>query len=94
MQLLLFDYAHLVCHRCSWYEFAQEILKFAGIKGAKVAPITSEELARSAPRPRFSVLDNCCLRLSLGNGMREWKEALKDFLENDFPSQSGMSESE
>jgi len=73
--------------RCSWYEFAQEILKLAGIKGVKVTPITSEELARPAPRPKFSVLENYCLRLSLGNGMREWKEALRDFLTNDFSSQ-------
>jgi len=70
--------------RCSWYEFAQEILKLAGIKGVKVTPITSEELARPAPRPKFSVLENYCLRLSLGNGMREWKEALRDFLEEEM----------
>jgi len=67
--------------RCSWYEFAQEILKLAGIKGTKVIPITSEELARSAARPKFSVLENYCLRLSLGNGMREWTEALKEYME-------------
>jgi dTDP-4-dehydrorhamnose reductase len=66
--------------RCSWCEFTREILKLAGIKGVKVTPITSEELARPAPRPKFSVLDNCCLRLSLGNGMREWKEALKEYM--------------
>jgi dTDP-4-dehydrorhamnose reductase len=80
--------------RCSWYEFTQEILKLAGIKGVKVTPITSEELARPAPRPKFSVLENYCLRLSLGNGMREWNEALKDFLTNDFSSQGGVSEPE
>lgn len=68
--------------RCSWYGFTREILKLAGIKGVKVSPITSEELARPAPRPKFSVLENCCLRLSLGNSMREWKEALKDFLKD------------
>jgi len=68
--------------RCSWYKFAREILKLAGIKGVKVIPITSGELARPAPRPKFSVLENYCLRLSLGNGMREWKEALKDFLKD------------
>ncbi len=66
--------------RCSWYEFAQEILKLAGTKGVKVTPITSGELARPAARPKFSVLDNCCLRLSLGDGMREWKEALKEYM--------------
>ena len=73
--------------RCSWYEFTKEILKLAEIREVKVAPITSEELARLAPRPKFSVLENCCLRLSLGNGMRNWNEALRDFLTNDFSSQ-------
>jgi len=67
--------------RCSWYEFAQAIVKLAGVKGIKVISITSEELARPAPRPKFSVLENYCLKLSLGNKMREWKEALKDYLE-------------
>lgn len=69
--------------RCSWYEFAQEILRLAGIKGVKLTPLTSEELARPAPRPKFSVLDNYCLRLSLGDGMREWKEALEEYMEKD-----------
>ncbi len=68
--------------RCSWYEFTREILKLAGIREVKVAPITSQELARPAPRPKFSVLENCCLKLSLGNGMRNWNEALKDYLED------------
>ena len=68
--------------RCSWYEFTREILKLAGIREVKVAAITSEELARPAARPKFSVLENHCSRLNLGNGMRNWKEALKDFLKD------------
>lgn len=71
---------------CSWYEFAREILKLAGIKGVKPKPITSEELDRPAPRPRFSVLENYCLRLALGNSMRDWKEALKDYIKMDRAS--------
>jgi len=65
---------------CSWYEFAREILKLAGIKGVKPKPIISEELDRPAPRPRFSVLENYCLRLTLGNSMRDWQEALRDYM--------------
>jgi len=65
---------------CSWYEFTREILKLAGIKGAQLQPITSEELDRPAPRPRFSVLENYCLRLTLGNSMRNWQEALRDYM--------------
>ena len=65
---------------CSWYEFAREILKLAGIKGAQLKSITSEELSRPAPRPRFSVLENYCLRRALGKSMREWQEALRDYM--------------
>ena len=65
---------------CSWYEFAREILKLADIKGAQLKSITSEELSRPAPRPRFSVLENYCLKLTLRNSMRDWKEALRDYM--------------
>jgi len=65
---------------CSWYEFAKEILKLADIKGTKIKPITSKELRRPAPRPKFSVLKNYCLKLSMGNSMREWREALKEYM--------------
>ncbi len=71
---------------CSWYEFAREILKLAGIKGAQLKPITSEELDRPASRPRFSVLENYCLRLALGNSMRDWQKALRDYIKMDRAS--------
>ena len=71
---------------CSWYEFAREILKLSGIKGVELKPITSEELDRPAPRPRFSVLENYCLRLTLGNSVRNWKEALRDYIRMDRAS--------
>ena len=71
---------------CSWYEFAREILKLAGIKGVEVMPISSEELDRPAPRPRFSVLENHRLRLTLGNSMRNWKEVLSDYIKRDRAS--------
>ena len=68
---------------CSWYEFAQEILRLAGIRGVRLVPITSKELARPAPRPRFSVLNNYRLKRKLGSSMRQWKEALKDYLKKE-----------
>jgi len=71
---------------CSWYEFAREILKLADIKRVELKPVTSEELSRPAPRPRFSVLENYCLRLALGKSMRDWKEALKDYISTDRTS--------
>ncbi len=71
---------------CSWYEFAREILELSGIKGVEVRPITSEELDRPAPRPRFSVLEDSRPREVLGNSMRDWKEALRDYIRNDRAS--------
>jgi len=64
---------------CSWYEFAKEILKLAGIK-TPVVPITSDQYPQKARRPRYSVLDNYHLRLLGMDDMRPWQEALKDYM--------------
>ncbi|MBA7471142.1 dTDP-4-dehydrorhamnose reductase [subsurface metagenome] len=66
---------------CSWYNFAEEILKLAGIRGVKVKPITSKELNRPAPRPQFSVLRSSGSGPDAEDTMRPWKEALKEYLE-------------
>jgi dTDP-4-dehydrorhamnose reductase len=63
--------------QCSWYEFAREILQGPGVL---VKPITSEKLKRQARRPKFSVLDNYVWRLQGWEPLRDWKEALKDYL--------------
>ncbi len=65
--------------QCSWYEFAVEIAK---LKGSKVIinPVTSEKFISPAKRPSYSVLDNSMLRLEGLEGLRHWKEALKDYL--------------
>jgi dTDP-4-dehydrorhamnose reductase len=49
----------------SWYEFAREVLRAAGLDAERVKPISTAELTppRPAPRPRNSVLDNAALRL-------------------------------
>jgi len=67
---------------CSWYEFALEIFKQAGIEQIKVKPITTEELNRPATRPRYSVLDNYIWRLQGKKPLRHYKVALKDYLES------------
>ena len=64
---------------CSWYQFATEILRLAGLK-TPIIPVTSDEYPQKARRPRFSVLDNYHLRLLGMDDMRPWQEALRDYM--------------
>ncbi|GAB7190160.1 dTDP-4-dehydrorhamnose reductase [Kineococcus sp. NUM-3379] len=64
--------------RCSWYEFAGEVLAAAG-SAARVEPVTSAEFVRPAPRPAFSVLDHATVRAAgvqpIGHWRERWHEA-------------------
>jgi dTDP-4-dehydrorhamnose reductase len=64
---------------CSWYDFARAIFHEAGLK-TRVRAITTEELGRPAPRPRYSVLD--CSKLTRDTGFmpEDWRKALKKYL--------------
>jgi dTDP-4-dehydrorhamnose reductase len=64
---------------CSWYEFAEEILKLSG-SHVRVIPATSEQFPTRARRPFYSVLSNYHLKLVGMEDMREWRSALKDYL--------------
>lgn len=64
---------------CSWYEFAKEIMVLSNRK-CKVNPCTSQEYKTPAKRPEYSSLDNMMLRATVGDDMREWKDALKSFI--------------
>lgn len=65
---------------CTWYDFAKVIVEYSGIE-CTVSPITSDKINRAAKRPSFSSLDNMMLRCSVGDEMREWREALRVFIE-------------
>ena len=77
---------------CSWYDFACEIIRLAGVD-ATVAPCTSEEYKAkhpgSADRPHWSALDNRGLRCSIGNQVRPWQEALACFFRH-WDGDNGM----
>ncbi|OGI28561.1 MAG: dTDP-4-dehydrorhamnose reductase [Candidatus Moranbacteria bacterium RIFOXYA12_FULL_44_15] len=69
---------------CTWYEAAVELYKQASAKGGsayggkiktKIIPVPGAEFPRPAKRPFYSVLVNTKL-----NPMRDWKEALKEYL--------------
>ena len=64
---------------CSWYDFAKLIMELSGRK-CVVNPCTSEEFKTVAKRPEYSSLDNMMLRCTIGDEMRDWKEALESFI--------------
>ena len=70
---------------CSWYDFACAIMQGAGLS-CKVEPVTSAGYAAanpaSASRPAWSALENRMLRCTVGDEMRDWQDALKDFFAN------------
>jgi dTDP-4-dehydrorhamnose reductase len=71
---------HATCQgQCSWYDFACEIFHQAG-KQVTVTPVTTAEFPRPAKRPAHSVLDNYMLRMTVGDLMRPWQEALAEYV--------------
>lgn len=66
-------------NHCSWFEFAGEIVKKAGLD-VRLSPVDSGTFAAPAPRPTFSVLENYMLRLEGLPQLRGWQEALSDYL--------------
>jgi dTDP-4-dehydrorhamnose reductase len=62
----------------TWYDFAAEIFKLAGID-IVLKPITTAEYAAPAPRPFYSVLDTSAYHKLGGPPMPDWKVALEDY---------------
>jgi dTDP-4-dehydrorhamnose reductase len=67
--------------QCNWYEFARTILNYAGVGDVTVRPISSEKLARPAPRPAWSVLSSAKYTVLTGRMMPQWQTALRAYLE-------------
>ena len=65
----------------SWYQFAKKIFELKKIE-VKVNPCTSEEFPRPAPRPHYSVLNNQKWINAGFTPLRNYEEALKEYLEN------------
>jgi len=64
---------------CSWYDFARAIFEIKSVP-IEVKPCSTEEFPRPAPRPKYSVLDHQSIRNNGFSDLRNWKEALEDFL--------------
>lgn len=64
-----------------WADFAKEIFKQVG-KDTKVVPVTTKEYPTIAKRPAYSVLENKKLKEIGGFSMKEWKDALNEYLKD------------
>jgi len=63
---------------CSWFEFAREIITSAGLP-TEVRPVSSQQMARPAPRPAYSVLSAKSLQ-QYGIAVPTWQDALNRYL--------------
>ncbi len=64
---------------CSWFDFARDIVKGAGL-ATEVRPVSSQQIARPAPRPAYSVLSPKSLQ-EFGITMPSWQDALQRYLQ-------------
>jgi dTDP-4-dehydrorhamnose reductase len=80
VQTAEFGIYHVVNHgQTTWYAFAREIFRQAGIDVA-VEPITTEQYGAPAVRPRYSVLDTSKYEALGGPRLRPWQDALAEYL--------------
>jgi len=63
---------------CTWFQFSKEIFKLTGLN-PNLKPIKTDQLKMKAERPKFSALKSIKLP-KYGIQMREWKQALHDYL--------------
>ncbi len=63
----------------SWYQFAKDIFELSNID-INLKPCTTEQFPRPAHRPKYSVMDNSMLRINGFSELRNYKEALKEYL--------------
>ncbi len=62
--------------QATWFEFAQEIFRLAGVDVSRVVPVSTSEFPRPAKRPSYSVLSHDKWRETEVAEMRDWKAAL------------------
>jgi len=61
---------------CTWYDFARAILNVAHLTETPIYPISTAELQRPAPRPRYSVLATAKFERLTGHTLRPWQDGL------------------
>ena len=67
---------------CSWYDFAKEIARQAGIVTCTIEPCHSNEFPSKVDRPPYSVLDKTKIKETFGITIPHWTESLAKCLGN------------
>ncbi|GAG21983.1 unnamed protein product, partial [marine sediment metagenome] len=65
---------------CSRFEYAQAILKYAGITTCVIHPVSSASFPLPAHRPRIEAARNYSLELHDWNWMPAWENALEGYI--------------
>lgn len=66
---------------CSWYDFAKEIIDFAGYS-CDILPITTDKYPLPASRPHYSVMDKSKIKKTLNISIPHWKDSLMECLKH------------
>jgi dTDP-4-dehydrorhamnose reductase len=61
---------------CSWYDFACEIVKEAGLN-CIINPVLSKDFKQIATRPSYSVMDKSKIRENYGLTIPHWRNSMK-----------------
>ena len=64
---------------CTWFDFAKKIAELSGF-GDVVKPCTSDEFPTPTKRPAYSSLRNLALECTIGNEMRNWEDAIEEYI--------------
>lgn len=65
---------------CSWYEFAKEIFRAAGMDRVQVTPVSSDEFPAKAKRPSNSRMSKEKLVENGFNKLPDWQDAVRRYL--------------
>jgi len=76
---------------CSRYDVAKKMVEVLGLKEVKVKPVKSDFFKKQffAPRPAFEVVESRKLHDKGFRLMRQWDEALEDYLKTYFVKNYG-----
>jgi dTDP-4-dehydrorhamnose reductase len=70
---------------CSWFDLAKEAMRVSGLDSVPIAPTTTSQAGRPAPRPKNSRLANTQLRKQGIEFLPSWQDALSRFLSQEHP---------